>query len=133
MSQIAIGPSERKFGVTFAAVFLIFSLWPWIFGNLPIRLWALVLAGLFAVAAIFAPQLLVPLNRAWLRLGIAMHRIGNPVVMAVIYFLGFVPMGLVIRASGKDLLRLRWEPDAPSYWIRRQPPGPSPASMSKQF
>jgi len=106
---------------------------PWIFHNRPFRLWALVLAALFAAAALFAPRVLSPLNRAWLRLGIAMHRIGNPVVMGLIYFVGFVPMGLAIKASGKDLLRLRWEPDAPSYWIRRQPPGPSPVSMSKQF
>jgi predicted membrane metal-binding protein len=133
MSKVATGPSERSFGVTFGAVFILIGVLPWIFHNRPFRLWALVLAGLFAGAALFAPKVLYPLNRVWLQLGIAMHRIGNPVVMGVIYFVGFVPMGLAIKARGKDLLRLRWEPDAPSYWIRRQPPGPTPASMSKQF
>jgi hypothetical protein len=133
MSRIAVGPSERNFGLTFAALFTAIALWPWVFRGLTIRPWALVLAGLFALAALVAPRILAPLNRAWLRLGIIMHHVGNPVAMGLIYFLGFVPMGLVMRASGKDFLRLRWQPDASSYWVRRQPPGPSPSSMSKQF
>jgi len=133
MSQSAAGPSDKKFGLTFAAVFLLIGVAPWIFHNLPFRWWAFGLAALSAAAAFFAPQVLAPLNRAWFRLGIAMHHIVNPIVMGVIYFVGFVPMGFAIKAIGKDLLRLRWQPDAPSYWIRRQPPGPSSQSMLKQF
>ena len=38
-----------------------------------------------------------------------------------------------MRLAGKDPLRLRREPDAPSYWIVRDPPGPTPESMSDQF
>jgi hypothetical protein len=133
MAQVIQGPSERSFGFTFAVVFLLVGLGPWIVHGHPIYLWALVLAGLFAAAAIVAPRVLSPLNRVWFRLGILLHHVGNPVVMGLIYILGFVPLGLAIRARGKDLLRLKWDPDAPSYWIRRRPPGPSPASMSKQF
>jgi hypothetical protein len=42
-------------------------------------------------------------------------------------------MALVLRALGKDLLRLKRDPKADSYWIAREPPGPAPGSMSKQF
>jgi hypothetical protein len=42
-------------------------------------------------------------------------------------------MALLLRALGKDLLRLKREPDARTYWIAREPPGPAPGSMSKQF
>jgi hypothetical protein len=38
-----------------------------------------------------------------------------------------------LRMRGKDPLRLRFEKDAPSYWIMRQPPGPAPRSMTRQF
>jgi len=44
-----------------------------------------------------------------------------------------LPTGLVMRAMGKDLLRLKREPDAASYWIVRAPPGPAPESMKDQF
>jgi hypothetical protein len=42
-----------------------------------------------------------------------------------------LPMALVLRAFGKDLLRLKREPGAASYWITREPI--KPGSMSKQF
>jgi len=39
----------------------------------------------------------------------------------------------LLRVLGKDLLRLKRDPKAGSYWIEREPPGPAPGSMSKQF
>ena len=39
----------------------------------------------------------------------------------------------LMRAFGKDPLRLKWQKDAESYWIVRDPPGPLPNTMSKQF
>jgi hypothetical protein len=34
---------------------------------------------------------------------------------------------------GKDMLRLKRDPDSASYWIIRQPPGPAPGTMKDQF
>ncbi len=63
----------------------------------------------------------------------AMHAIINPIVMGLVFYGAIVPMGIILRLRGKDLLRLKWAADAKSYWIERLPPGPGPASMSKQF
>ena len=63
----------------------------------------------------------------------AAARIVNPVIMALLFFGTVLPTGLVMRALGKDLLRLKRQPDADSYWIVRQPPGPSPETMKDQF
>ena len=39
-----------------------------------------------------------------------------------------------LRATlGKDLLGLKRGDPLASYWIKRDPPGPKPSSMSKQF
>jgi hypothetical protein len=43
------------------------------------------------------------------------------------------PVGLLMRAIGKDPLRLRRNVAAKTYWIERQPPGPAPASLKGQF
>jgi hypothetical protein len=40
---------------------------------------------------------------------------------------------MLMRLCGKDSLRLRREPDAASYWIEREPPGPPPETMRNQF
>jgi hypothetical protein len=39
----------------------------------------------------------------------------------------------MVRLFGKDLLRLKRDASAKSYWIERDPPGPEPQSMTRQF
>jgi hypothetical protein len=124
--------SERSFGVVFAVVFALIALFPLWWGG-PVRIWALVVAGAFAAAALLMPVVLRPLSLLWFRIGLLLHRVVNPLLMAVLYFGVFTPMGLVLRARGKDLLRLRRDRASASYWIAREPPGPKPGSMSKQF
>ena len=43
------GSSNRTLGLTFAAVFLIIGLWPWIFGG-TLRLWSIGVSVAFAMA-----------------------------------------------------------------------------------
>ena len=124
--------SERNFGLVMAAVLAAIGVVPIVHGG-GLRLWALGLAAAFLICALAAPPLLAPLNRLWHRLGLAMHAVVNPVVMALVFYGAFVPTAIVLRLCGKDLLRLKWERAAKSYWIVREPPGPGPASMSKQF
>jgi hypothetical protein len=55
-------------------------------------------------------------------------------LLMVIIFYGVVtPLAWVRRALGHDILKLKFEPRATTYWIERQPPGPPPASMKNQF
>lgn len=124
--------SDRAFGLVFAVFFAVIALLPLIHGD-PLRGWALAVAGAFLAVALLAPRLLHPLNRAWFAFGMALHHLVSPIVMAAMFYGAITPMGLLLRALGKDLLRLRREPAADSYWIRREPPGPEPGSMSKQF
>ena len=81
----------------------------------------------------FLPRALAPANRAWHRLGLLLHRVMTPVVMSVIFFATVTPMAVFMRLFGKDPLRLKREPEASSYWIPREPPGPEPDSMKNQF
>jgi hypothetical protein len=49
------------------------------------------------------------------------------------FFAVMLPIGLLLRWRGKDLLRLKLDPAAPSYWIEREPPGPPPDTMRNQY
>ena len=124
--------SNRSFGLVFCVVFIVVALLPAVHGA-PIRWWALGVAGAFFAAAVLAPRVLTPLNRVWFALGLVLHRVVNPVIMAVMFYGAILPMALLLRVLGKDLLRLKREPNAASYWIARDPPGPAPGSMTKQF
>ena len=115
----------------FAAVFAIIGCWPLIHGAAP-RWWALGLAAAFAAVALARPQLLHPLNRAWLAFGRLLHRVVGPLVMGMVFFTVVTPTGWIMRLRGKDVLSLKRRPDLKSYWITREPSSEL-QSMKNQF
>ena len=130
--ETVIGPSDRNFGVTFAVVFTaigLLSLWK---QNYFASYWlgaALAFGGL----AVLYPMVLRPLNRVWLLIGLTLHQVITPVIMGLIFFVVITPFGLIMRAMGKDPLRLKRNEAVRSYWILRQPPGPAPETLKNQF
>ena len=98
----------------------------------PVRYWALVLAAVFLLAALGAPKLLRPLNLLWFRLGLILHKVVNPVIMALLFFSTITPMALWLRFRGKAPIDTKLHREKTSYWVVREP-GPTPASMSQQF
>jgi hypothetical protein len=95
--------------------------------------WTGGVAVAFLGAALFYPASLKPLNRIWLKCALLLHKVVNPIVMALVFFGTVLPTGLVMRALKKDPLRLKWQPSVTSYWIDRRPPGPAPESLKDQF
>lgn len=130
--DIVKGSSDRSFGIVFAVVFLLIGLWPLLDGG-AVRWWSLAVAFVFAVLAAIRPGLLAPVNRLWLRLGLLLNRIVSPLVMALLFYLIITPLAFLMRLTGKDPLRLKYDPEVRSYWIAREPPGPSPESIKNQF
>ena len=128
------GSSDRSFGFVMAAFFALLALFPLLHGPLSsIRWWALVVAAAFLALALLWPAPLRPLNRAWLKLGLLLSKIVSPIVMMVLFYATVTPIGVLMRWTGKDPLRLRRDATATSYWIPREPPGPAPNSMKQQF
>jgi hypothetical protein len=130
--ELVHGSSDRAFGLVWSAFFAVAGLWPLI-GARPVRTWSLCAAGAFLLASLIRPSALAPLNRLWLRLGLLLQRITNPIVLGILFFGTVLPIGLLMRLAGKNPLRLGFDRDARSYWIERQPPGPEPDTMPRQF
>lgn len=131
-SQQVKPPSERSFGIVFTVVFLLIAFYPLI-DSQSIRGWALAVALVFAALAVFVPRVLTPLNLAWFRVGLLLHKIVNPLVLGLIYFAVIVPAGFLMRRFRKDPLKLLQDPESTSYWVTRTPPGPSPDSLRHPF
>lgn len=113
---------ERGFGIIFAAAFLLvgsrYDLAP-----------AFGIGALLLCTALLRPACLREPNRIWMRLAEVLARVTNPIMTAAMFYLLVTPIGLAARALGKDSLRRCRDPDAPTYWIKRKPPG----SMANQF
>lgn len=121
--------SEKGFGIVFAIVFSLIGLYPLLHGE-SVRLWALVVTLVLLVLAFLAPKTLSAPNKLWFKLGMVLGAIVAPIVMALVYFTTVAPIGLMIRLTGKDLLREKLDRHASSYWIERDQ---SVGSMKDQF
>jgi len=130
--ELVEGSSDRNFGLVFAVVFLLIAAWPVLHGQ-PLRWWAIGIAAVFALLAFVKPALLAVPNRLWTKLGVLLGKVVSPIALGILFFVVIAPIGAVVRLFGKDPLRLKLDAKADSYWIRREPPGPPPQSMTNQF
>ena len=121
--------TERNFGLVFAAVFLIISLYPLWFGK-NIHLWACIIAFIFCFFAIFLPKVLILPNKLWFKLGSFLGAIVSPIIMGMIFFLTVTPTGMIMRLLGKDILNQKTYKTINSYWIEKIK---TVSSMKNQF
>ncbi len=127
-----VGGSDRSFGLAMAAALGAVTLLNALHSG-RLWLWTGGLSALFFSTGLLCPSVLNPLNRKWLKFGTVLHSVVNPIVMALLFYGTVLPTGLVMRALGKDLLRLKRQAGAESYWIVRAPAGPAPETMKDQF
>lgn len=130
--QEGVSPKElRSFAFLVGAVFAVLGLWPFMFRGLPLRLWALILAGLLVAPGVLCPTSLRPVYRVWMAVGHALGWVNTRIILAVIFYMLFTPAAIIMRLLGKDPMRRKLEPEAGTYRIPRQPRAGS--HMGRQF
>jgi hypothetical protein len=124
---------QRRFGVLLA-VLAALAAWFAHAQRVPFAGALLMLLAIALVAlAVWRPgQLRRPLQ-AWLAFGMLLARIVSPLVLALMYYVMIAPIAIIGRWTGRDELRLKRDPAAPTYWIERDTPGPTAESFRQQF
>jgi CHASE2 domain-containing sensor protein len=90
--------------------------------------------GLGGLAALFyyaAPALRRPMIRAWVTLTFPLGWLVSHVVLALVYYGIFTPIGRIQRLFGRDAMQRRPDPRTTSYWHERKTKR-DPASYFKQ-
>ncbi len=124
-------PSNRKFGIFFTFVFALAAAY---FYNSDIMTWAYLFSAtslIFLVITLVKDELLLPLNKLWMRFGLLLGIIVSPIVLGVIFFGLFTPIATLMRLSGRDELKLKFARKA-SHWTSRSEPIKSD-SFKNQF
>lgn len=111
--------SAQKFGALMAFALAVMAGVAQFRGHAGSRNVSLVLMFVLGALALLRPAVLMPVERLWMRLGEAMGKVMQPVVLGGIYFLLITPVALVGRLFGRDPLRMRRRTQA-SYWIERE-------------
>ncbi len=108
----------REFGLIFGGIFVgIFGLLlPWLFGK-PFPVWPWYILAFTGGLAIVFPLALKPFFKAWMMFGLVMGWINTRIILGIVFYLVFMPFGLVMKVFGKDLLSRRLDRQASTYRV----------------
>lgn len=124
-------PSNRKFGFFFTVVFALIGAY-FFYAAVSIAYSFLALAIVFLIVTLIKSEMLLPLNKLWMRFGLLLGLIVNPIVLGIIFFGVFTPVNLVMKIFGRDELRLKLS-ERSSYWKERSSGDERTDSFKNQF
>ena len=131
MQRKATNQDLRKFGLIVGSLFGLLGVWPALVHGRALRTWAVTLAGVLAFPALVFPRSLAHIHQNWMKVGHVLGWINTRIIMGVIFFVLFTPLGLVMDLMGKDPMLRCFEPNLDSYRVKK---GTRPAShMNMQF
>jgi len=120
-----------SFGLVVRVIFAVIGLWPLIRHGESIRLWALIPGSLLVVMGLLLPGYLGPIYKAWMAIGHVLGWINTRIILGLIYYALFTPLGLAMRVWRKDSMRRQYDETTNTYRVLRRP---RPAAhMLRQF
>lgn len=111
----------RSFGLMVGGIFALIGVWPALWRGQPPRLWGLLLGGVLLVLALVWPRRLAQVYRLWMAGGEVLGWINTRLLLGVLFYGLFTPMGLLMRLRGKDPMRRTLTPEVDTYRVVRQP------------
>jgi hypothetical protein len=91
------------------------------------------LAAYALASALLFPPAIRPVRWVLLKIGHALGWFNTRLILILLYFLVFTPIGLLLRLFGKDLLNRRRDPSAATYWIDKEKETFDPKRYERQF
>lgn len=113
-------PDEvRKFGILFAVICILVAAYMAWKGMPP---WPYFSAGavFFLLTGFIAQRILRPLYIGWMKFAFVLGWVNTRVLLGLFFYLILTPIGLILRLTGKDLLGLKIDRNASSYWVKRE-------------
>ena len=111
-------PSNKKFGFFFTFVFAVTAVYFFYSVNMALVYTFITISLSFLVITLVKSDILLPLNKLWMRLGVLLSMIMSPIVLGIIFFGLFTPIALIMKVTGRDELRLKLNKNK-SYWVTR--------------
>tara|TARA_Y100000588_G_C13867555_1_gene758894 strand:+ start:325 stop:738 length:414 start_codon:yes stop_codon:yes gene_type:complete len=127
-------PSNKKFGTFFSFIFILIAFLTSFYFDTKefVSYIFLGLSLLFILLTIAKDDLLLPFNKGWMYIGLAIGMIVRPLVLGLIFFVLITPLSVFLRLIGRDELRIR-KFNGDSFWRKRENPGPDSTSFNNQF
>ena len=111
----------RSFGLLVGGIFALIGVWPALWRGQPLRLWGVIVGGALLALALIWPRSLAQVYRLWMAVGAVLGWINTRLILGVLFYGVFTPIGLLMRLRGKDPMRRTLTPEVDTYRVVRQP------------
>jgi Kef-type K+ transport system membrane component KefB len=106
----------RKFGLVTGAIFasLFGLIIPLLFSTTYIK-WPWILSAILVASALIAPMSLKYPYRIWMQFGLVMNWINTRLILGILFYGLFLPIGLLFKLIGKDPMHRKLDKNVTSY------------------
>ncbi len=122
----------RNFGLTFGVVLGFLGGLLWWKGKDTYTIFIILSLAFFFLGSA-APNLLKPLQKAWMALAVVLGWFMTKVILCILFYLVFTPIGFGARLFGKKFLDLKMDNSPKSYWHYRKSEPFDRNSYDRQF
>ena len=122
----------KKFGIIMGTAFFVIALFILIRHKHSI-LPASIISAVFFVLAFIMPDLLKPAYIFWMKFAFVLGWINTRLILFIIFYLIFTPIGLGMRLFGVDLLDRKIDKNKESYWRKKEKGDSRPLTYERQF
>ena len=101
--------------------------------NIRSFLWFYTFAALILGLGISAVKLLKPVYIVWMRFAYILAWINTRIILTLVFFIVFTPLGLIMRLFRSDPLQRNFSKQVKSYWKNREKTEFDPLRYERQF
>lgn len=124
--------SLKKFAITmFVALLILGTIL--LLKQKPVYIWLYGISSLFLVLGVVVPGALRQVYIIWMKLAFVLGWINTRLLLILMFYLVFTPIGLVMKLFGKDSLDRKIEKNKQTYWHKREEKKFNPADYEHQF
>ena len=133
MEKLKLDKSNlKKFGITMGIACLVITVLIFIRHRHSI-LPSSIICAIFFIFAFTIPSILKPIYVSWMRLAFILAWINTRLILFIVFYLIFTPLGLVMRLFGADLLERKIDKRKDSYWIKKEKKAFVSSDYDRQF
>jgi hypothetical protein len=121
----------RTFGLIWSFIFLVITIYPLVSSD-DIRYWSLYICLGFLTISLIYPAFYAKIYfyQSWIKFGNFVGKINSKIIIFILFYFLFLPIGILLKVFRKDLLSKRIDSSATSYFIDREK---QPEGMENQF
>ena len=107
----------KSFGLTVGiALFIIYLIWR----KQDFAVYVAIAGGILIILGLTVPIVLKPFQKVWMGLSIVLGFIMSHLILFILFYLVFVPLGVIGRLAGKEFIQLKLSNSKDSYWEKRK-------------